>query len=389
MFLKPDAELVARCNEKLPEHLKIITDANGCIHQYDLEFVLWFDMLTDGETAVLRNSDKCEGGIDTSVEMTTAEVQMELINNRRGIDDMRATVDGWIEKLRGYAAKLTAVEEKQVVADEERAVIDKETAAAVEKLAAIEAETAVSSEKSNRSLQIVEEVRQHGEAKRGEIGGRVDGVESRIKVVEERVTAVESGQTSSSDGSSSSGSTSTTTTTSSTTSSSSSSSVSGNLESLLGMSGDAAPIVWGASSNITIVNGQVVKTDGDGRKWDAGAWSEQPVSDPFLMMWVADGQQPTMFFGISTQESEDWKTSEHVFYIGNGSASIYEKGSKRWGATPYMTGNVFMLAVLGGVANFLVNGQIVWSSTMADGEHRAALMLRSKDKSVNVIALGV
>jgi hypothetical protein len=128
-------------------------------------------------------------------------------------------------------------------------------------------------------------------------------------------------------------------------------------------------VSWINAVNVSIVNGSLQKTSGCDGCDDAGATSQQQLiqGDGFVEFTVGEGN--TLWAAGFSQGNTDTTYSDIDFaflFNGGGWAAVYENGVyQNGGDTPYVPGDVFRVAVVGGKIQYSRNGVMLHESQTA------------------------
>jgi PKD repeat protein len=129
----------------------------------------------------------------------------------------------------------------------------------------------------------------------------------------------------------------------------------------------AEPVVWTnvVKSSVTATN-LLTKTGTNANAWDAGATSTKGFDsgDGYAEFTVAETTTARMF-GLSRGDADQsFGDIDYGIIAWSGSFEVWEGGAWRGNFGSYASGNVFRVAVVGGVVKYSRNGTVFYTSTI-------------------------
>ena len=125
---------------------------------------------------------------------------------------------------------------------------------------------------------------------------------------------------------------------------------------------------WANPVNVTVFGDRLEKTGGCQGCEDAGAVSRQMIRSGDGYVEFTVGETNTFWLaGLGHQDnSTRYDDIEFAFrFNGAGRADVMENGAYRGGDTPYVAGDVFRVAVVGGRVQYARNGRVLLESQKA------------------------
>jgi hypothetical protein len=129
--------------------------------------------------------------------------------------------------------------------------------------------------------------------------------------------------------------------------------------------GGASPVVWVNKVNTTATGNTLQKTSGE---WDAGANSQQQITSAGGYVEFTPSMNHRMHVGLSndTSAAVDYTQLKYEFNLWGSEFDIREgwENMRVW-CGPYQAGDVFRIAVEGGVVKYYRNGTLIYTSGVA------------------------
>jgi RHS repeat-associated protein len=130
-------------------------------------------------------------------------------------------------------------------------------------------------------------------------------------------------------------------------------------------SGGVQNVSWASAVGVSISGNSLTKTGANG--WNAGAVSTQSISSgDGYVEFTANANSANTLCGLShgdtNQSYEDIDFALYPWTDGN--LYVWESGSSRGSVGPYTAGDVFRVAVEGGVVKYRKNGTLLYTSAL-------------------------
>ena len=127
-------------------------------------------------------------------------------------------------------------------------------------------------------------------------------------------------------------------------------------------------VVWTNGVNVTAVENDLAKREGNASAWDAGAVSTRGIvsMDGYVEVMASETTTHRMI-GLSRGDTnQGYPDIDFALYLASGGAVyVYEAGVNRGSFGTYVSGDLLRVAVEGGVVRYRRSGQLLYESRTA------------------------
>ena len=126
------------------------------------------------------------------------------------------------------------------------------------------------------------------------------------------------------------------------------------------------PVVWKDLVGVTANGSNLTKTGGTANVWDAGAFSNQSITNGGYVEGTSSENNTYKMLGLNTSNvNPNFNTLRYAIYFSAGTLNVFENGVNRnIAGVTFAVNDIAKIAVVGNVVKYYKNGTVFYTSTI-------------------------